>query len=80
MEELTKEAVLARLNHAEEALEKCQRSAIASQYASAIIHEVNNPLEAITNLIYLTKLIKTTQIRYARICSLSKSNCEFLDA
>jgi signal transduction histidine kinase len=30
--------------------------AVASRYASAIMHEVNNPLEAVTNLVYLTKL------------------------
>jgi C4-dicarboxylate-specific signal transduction histidine kinase len=47
-----------QLNRAEQALEKSERLAIASQYASAIMHEVNNPLEAITNLVYLTKLQK----------------------
>ena len=45
-----------RLEQAERALERSERMAVASRYASAIIHEVNNPLEAITNLVYLTKL------------------------
>lgn len=45
-----------RLRQAEDALERSERLALASQYASAILHEVNNPLEAITNLVYLTKL------------------------
>ncbi|WP_158793594.1 sensor histidine kinase [Granulicella sp. L60] len=45
-----------RLDKAEKALERSERMAVASRYASAIMHEVNNPLEAITNLIYLTKL------------------------
>ncbi|MBB5060525.1 signal transduction histidine kinase [Granulicella aggregans] len=47
-----------RLARAESALERSERLAVASRYASAIMHEVNNPLEAITNLVYLTKLQK----------------------
>jgi signal transduction histidine kinase len=45
-----------RLDQAEQALERSERMAIASRYASAIMHEVNNPLEAMTNVVYLTKL------------------------
>lgn len=47
-----------RLREAEKALERSERLAVASRYASAIMHEVNNPLEAITNLVYLTKAQK----------------------
>ena len=47
-----------RLRQAEYALERSERLAVASRYAGAIMHEVNNPLEAITNLVYLTKLQK----------------------
>jgi signal transduction histidine kinase len=47
-----------RLDLAERALEKSERLAVASRYAGAIMHEVNNPLEAITNLVYLTKTQK----------------------
>lgn len=47
-----------RLRQAECALERSERLAVASRYAGAIMHEVNNPLEAITNLVYLTKLQK----------------------
>jgi signal transduction histidine kinase len=47
-----------RLDQAEKALERSERLAVASRYAGAIMHEVNNPLEAITNLVYLTKLQK----------------------
>lgn len=43
---------------AERALERCEKIALASRYAGAIMHEVNNPLEAITNLVYLTKVQK----------------------
>jgi len=47
-----------QLARAESALERSERLAVASRFASAIMHEVNNPLEAITNLVYLTKLQK----------------------
>ncbi len=46
-----------RLDLAEQALERSERQAVASRYASAIMHEVNNPLEAMTNLVYLTKIL-----------------------
>jgi len=44
-----------RLEFAEAALQRCEKFAVASRYAAAIMHEVNNPLSAITNLVYLTK-------------------------
>lgn len=47
-----------RLLQVEKALEKCERMALASRFAGAIMHEVNNPLEAITNLVFLTKMQK----------------------
>lgn len=47
-----------RLSQLEHALERCERMAVASRYAGAIMHEVNNPLEAIMNLVYLTKARK----------------------
>lgn len=47
-----------RLLQAEKALERCERVALASCFAGAIMHEVNNPLEAITNLVFLTKMQK----------------------
>jgi signal transduction histidine kinase len=37
-------------------MERCERLALASQYASVVMHEVHNYLEAITNIVYLTKL------------------------
>jgi signal transduction histidine kinase len=56
MENTNDQTLRERLNQAEEALERSERLAVASRYAGAIMHEVNNPLEAITNLVYLTKL------------------------
>lgn len=51
----TNEHLLERLRKAEEALHRSERLAVASRYAGAVMHEVNNPLEALTNLVYLTK-------------------------
>jgi hypothetical protein len=47
-----------KLRQLEAALERCERFGLANRYVSAIIHEVNNPLEAITTLVYLTKTQK----------------------
>jgi signal transduction histidine kinase len=44
-----------RLARAEDALQRCEKLSVASRYAGAIMHEVNNPLAAITNLVYLIK-------------------------
>jgi signal transduction histidine kinase len=44
-----------RLEKAEAALQRSEHLVVASRYAGAIMHEVNNPLEALTNLVYLTK-------------------------
>ena len=40
---------------AEEALRKQEKRAAVGRLASAISHEINNPLEALTNLLYLIK-------------------------
>ena len=45
----------ARLEKTEAALQQSEHLIVASRYAGAIMHEVNNPLEALTNLVYLTK-------------------------
>jgi signal transduction histidine kinase len=52
---LTNEQLRERLRLVEESLRQSERLAIAGRFAGAIIHEVNNPLEALTNLVYLTK-------------------------
>jgi signal transduction histidine kinase len=44
-----------RVQQLEEALQECQALALAGQFAAATVHEVNGPLEAITNLNYLVK-------------------------
>jgi signal transduction histidine kinase len=42
-----------RLRKAEESLRKCEKLAIAGRYAVAVMHEVNNALAAVNNLVYL---------------------------
>jgi len=44
------------LHQAELALQKCEKLSIASRYAGAIMHEVNNPLAAITNHMFLIRM------------------------
>lgn len=51
----TYEDLISRLRLLEESLQKCERLATAGRYAGAVMHEVNNPLEAIGNLVFLTK-------------------------
>ncbi len=41
--------------HTEEALRKTEKLAAAGRLAATIAHEINNPLEAVTNLIYLAR-------------------------
>jgi signal transduction histidine kinase len=53
----TYEELLALLHLAEESLQKAERQAIAGRYAGAVMHEVNNPLEAIGNIVFLTKTL-----------------------
>ena len=45
-----------QLRIAQEALQRSERLALAGRFSGAIMHEINNPLEAITNLVYLAKL------------------------
>jgi signal transduction histidine kinase len=51
----TNEELRERLRIAEESLRRSERLAVAGRFAGAIIHEVNNPLEALSNLVYLTR-------------------------
>jgi signal transduction histidine kinase len=55
----TNEELRQRLRLAEESLRRSEHLVIAGRFAGAIMHEVNNPLEALSNLVYLTKLDAT---------------------
>lgn len=50
---VTYEALEERVRQLETLVQECERLAVANRYAAAIMHEVNNPLEALTNLTYL---------------------------
>ena len=45
-----------RIQQLEEALRESQAFALAGQFAAATMHEVNSPLEAISNLNYLVRV------------------------
>ena len=49
----TYEAIEERVHVLEAAVQECERLSVSNRYAAAVMHEVNNPLEAITNLVYL---------------------------
>ncbi len=51
---------------AEAALRQSEKLAVVGRLASAIAHEINNPLEAVTNLIYLAALETQQQPSAAR--------------
>ncbi|HEY6764383.1 MAG TPA: HAMP domain-containing sensor histidine kinase [Candidatus Sulfotelmatobacter sp.] len=76
----TYEELLERLRMAEEALQRSERLAVASRFAGAVMHEVNNPLEALTNLVYITKraphdrsaIIRNMEIAEAQLARLSE--------
>jgi signal transduction histidine kinase len=52
---ITNEQLLERLRMAEKALQRSERLAVAGRFAAAVMHEINNPLEALINLVYVTK-------------------------
>ena len=46
---------LQQYRQAEEALRKAEKLAVAGRLAASVAHEINNPLEAVTNLLYLMR-------------------------
>lgn len=55
--------------HAEEALRKSEKLAVAGRLAASIAHEINNPLESVTNLLYLMRSSSsdTQTVEYGRL-------------
>lgn len=49
-------ALIEQLRQVQEALQRSERLVLAGRFSGAVMHEINNPLEAITNLVYLAKL------------------------
>ncbi len=47
--------------HAEEAMLRAEKLAVAGRLAASVAHEINNPLEAVGNLLYLVSLSDTLE-------------------
>ena len=73
---------------ATEALHQSEKLAAAGRMAATVAHELNNPLEAITNLLYLLEsgnmvtaegsaLLKTAQDELARVAQMTKQTLGF---
>jgi len=73
---------------AEEALRKTEKLAAAGRLAASIAHEINNPLEAVTNLLYLlrthddldetaTRLVATAEAELARVSEITQQTLRF---
>lgn len=73
---------------AEEALRRTEKLAAAGRLAATIAHEINNPLEAVTNLLYLAstqpdigdrarQFLKMAEEELARVAHISKQTLGF---
>ena len=58
---------------AEEALRKTEKLAATGRLAASIAHEINNPLEAVTNLLYLLETSPSLDESAAKFVSLAQS-------
>lgn len=47
--------------HAEEAMVRAEKLAVAGRLAASVAHEINNPLEAVANLLYLMTMTDTVE-------------------
>lgn len=47
--------------HAEEAMLRAEKLAVAGRLAASVAHEINNPLEAVSNLLFLITLTDTAE-------------------
>jgi PAS domain S-box-containing protein len=84
-------AVIQEITHqkkAEQALVQSEKLAAVGRLASSISHEINNPLEAITNLLYLIKTsgdlppeladyVHTAQSELSRVCQIATQTLRF---
>lgn len=74
--------------HSEDALRKTEKLAAAGRLAASIAHEINNPLEAVTNLLYLirqhdslprdaTEYVDLAQHELARVSEITQQTLRF---
>jgi PAS domain S-box-containing protein len=54
-------ADITRRKMAEDAMLRAEKLALAGRLAAAVAHEINNPLEAVANMLYLITLTDTTE-------------------
>ena len=80
-------ADLSELKRAERTLRQTEKLAVVGRLASSIAHEINNPLEAVTNLLYLiasedlpeilTKYVRMAQQELARVANITTQTLRF---
>jgi signal transduction histidine kinase len=58
--------------NSEDALRKTEKLAAAGRLAASIAHEINNPLEAVTNLLYLIRLQDSLSLDTSRYVELAQ--------
>lgn len=80
-------ADLSELKRAERALRQTEKLAVVGRLASSIAHEINNPLEAVTNLLFLIdseslpedikKYVRMAQQELARVANIATQTLRF---
>jgi signal transduction histidine kinase/HAMP domain-containing protein len=60
----------------EEALRKTEKLAAAGRLAASIAHEINNPLEAVTNLLYLLRTHETIDANAMEFVTMAEAELE----
>jgi signal transduction histidine kinase len=76
-----------RYKRAEEALRRSEKLAVAGRLASSIAHEINNPLESVTNLLYIMRscdsleqikgFLSTAERELARVSDIATHTLQF---
>ncbi len=86
--ELAEARKRAQQRQTEEALRRSEKIAAAGRLAAAIAHEINNPLEALTNLLYIAReqpelapptreLLATADHELQRVCHIARQTLAF---
>ncbi|MGB9416288.1 MAG: ATP-binding protein [Acidobacteriaceae bacterium] len=77
---------LQQFGQAQEALRKSEKLAVAGRLAASIAHEINNPLESVTNLLFLMRTaspasyagyLKQAEQELARVTEITKQTLHF---
>jgi signal transduction histidine kinase len=77
---------LQQYRQAQEALRKSEKLAVAGRLAASIAHEINNPLESVTNLLFLMRTadpasygsyLKQAEQELARVTEITKQTLHF---